>query len=607
MKRSQVLLWGGALLAAALVYAPTLDGDFLLDDYGLGLLTDREGAVSWPAVWSYFFPSHLTRDQFLRPLPVLSGALDLAVWGANPFGFHLTNLLVHLLGALLVGMVASRLSPRSGVGPLATLVYGLYPGNAEAVAWVIHRMVGLTVVFYLLALLLHTSPRLRPVAWLSALAALLCKEPAANLPAAVFLLHFYLYRHADRRARVLAAARHAVPYLVAVVIFVVWKRLAFGGVVTGYGKYDSYFAYFLGEKIYLDLPMSLLRFLSPVNGTVVPGLVVWLHGMVTCVGIGLLMVHAYWRTRTRYAFLFGLALALLSLILVFPFLSVPAGLTNSRHFSVPAMGLAMALGALAAAVPRTGRVMAGLWIVLYCAPLVPNLMPYRTAGNLARTIRTEVERITAAYPEDVTVVVARVPSAVHGAPVFGDGSALRGALAPPFAARAHRVIATLDDPPGDPDAVLLTLTGPVAALEIEPGGTEVREVSPPVAAWRYDAPHTVERLRPAEDARVVLAEDPPFVFRSERPLPFYRLVFRAGAVVLPVTVARDRQLEVGPEGRLTYRLSRGDVHGRTFLDRADLRALRGPVAWWVEGVRDFTRPRSAVARSTVGLFLVEGP
>lgn len=602
-----MLLWGGALLVTALVYAPTLGGDFLLDDYGLARLTDPAGSVNWREVLVYFFPHHMTRDQFLRPLPVLSGALDLAVWGANPFGFHLTNLLIHLLGAVLAGQVAARLSPRSGIGPLAALLYGLYPGHAEAVAWVIHRMVGMTVVFYLLALLLHTRPRLRPLAWLAALAAVLCKEPAANLPAAVFLLHFYRDRQPDRRARVLAAVRQTVPYLLVVLGYLVWRQLAFGGVVAGYGPYASSFDYFLGERIYRDLPLSFVRFLSPVNGTLVPGLVVWLHVMVAGVGIGLLLVHAHWRRRTRHALLFGLALAVLSLILVFPYLKVPAGLTNSRHFSVPAAGLAIAIGALLAAVPRTGRVMAAVWVVLYTAPLVVNLAPYRRAGELARAVRTGVERIAAAYPADTTVLVARVPSAVHGAPVFGDGSMLDAALSPPFAARAHRVHATLADPPGDPDAVLLGLAGPLAVLAVEDGDPAVREVSPPVAAWRYDAPVTVERRAPADGARVGIADDPAFVFRSAEPLPFYRLVFRMEGAVLAVTVARARQLEVAADGWLTYRLSAGDVHGRTFLDRAEIRAARGPVAWWVEGVRDFTRPRSAVARSTEGGFVAVAP
>ena len=597
-------------MLVAVAYLPVLDGDFLLDDYGLGLLTDGQGNVDWGKTLRYFFPSHLTRDQFLRPFPVLLGALDLRIWGANPWGFHLTNLLIHLLGALLTGMLARRLSRNPWVGPITTLVYGLYPGHTEAVAWIIHRMVGMTVVFYLLTLLLHTRRRLRPLAWLTALVALLCKEPAANLPAAVFLLHFYLHPAVDVRERVFRAVRNALPYVAVVLVYLVWKQLAFHGVVTGYGKYDTYFDYFLGEKIYRDLPGSFLRFVSPVHGELLPRLAVWGHAMVTVVGIGLLAVYSRWREQSRHVVLFGLALAVLSLLLVFPFLSVPAGLTNARHFSVPAVGLAMAVGALLAGVPRRGRVMAAVWLMLYFAPLPVNLVPFLEAGQRARAVRLGVERWAASYPPETLVVVARTPSMVHGAPVFGDGSSLGAALRPPFTRKPYRLlpIMDLDDPPQDVDGILLGLQGSRAVLVVEQDGARgefvVREVSPPVDSWRVFAPEQgIEIVAPEPGARLVLNEDPPFVFRSRESFRYYRLVFEVPGVVLPVLVQASH-LESTPDGCLIYRLSRGDVYGADYLNRPEIQQVQGEVSWYVEGVRDPTRPRSAVARSIRSRFRV---
>jgi hypothetical protein len=605
------LVWVGALVLTAVVYLPTLlYGDFLQDDYGLGLFIE-DGAVSWSKAFSYFFPSHLTRDQFLRPIPVLVGVLDLAVWGANPFGFHLTNLLIHLVGALLLGALAARLTSNRWVGPLTTLAYGLYPGHAESVAWIIHRMVGLVVVFYVATLLLHLTPKLRPLAWLTALIALLCKEPAANLPAVVFLLHFYLERTGPVRDRVLRAVRHALPYVGVLVIYAVWKGLAFGGLVTGYGKYATYFDYFLGEKIYLDLPMSAVRFLSPVNGELVGAIVIWLHVMLAVVGLGLLVVHADWRSNTRIPFVFGIALAVLSLLIVVPFLSVPAGLTNSRHFTPPAMGLAMAIGALMAAAPRRGRIAVGIWFLLYALPIVLNLVPYSRAGRVARAVRTGVVQLVADYPPNSAILVARTPGAVSGAPVFGDGSSLKGALRPPFASSpVSEVHTTLDDPPGDPDSVLLTLRGPIAVLEVNgeasSGEREVVEVTGPVSSRSYPAPLAVELISPRPDAEVVLTDDPAFVFRSTEDFPYYRIVFKAGDAVVPLLVERPRHLESEPSGRLVYHPSAGDAHGRRILDGPEVRRVRGPVTWYVEGVRDPSRPRSALARSEVGRFRVTG-
>lgn len=606
--------WALVLLVTAAAFAPTLGFDFLLDDYQIGRFAHAEGGVDWAEAFRYFFPSHLEHDQFLRPIPVLSGAVDLAVWGPHPFGFHLTNLLIHLLGTLLVGLLATRLSSNRWVGPFAALAYGLYPGNAESVAWVIHRMVGLTVVFYALTLLLHTRAKLRPLAWLAALLAILCKEPAANLPAAVFLLHFYRLSgdKLDVRERVRQSIRAVIPYVVVVVIFLIWKRLAFGSVNTGYGPYATYTDYFFGEQIYRDLPMSLLRFLSPVNGEIVPSLAVWLHVMFTVVGIGLLAVHRTRESGTRVTVLYGAALALLSLLVVFAFLRVPAGLTNSRHFSVPAIGLALVIGGLLAGQERRGRVIGVVWLLLWAAPLAVNLKTYHDAGGLARAVRVEVAALASDYPPDVKIVVARTPSAWFGAPVFGDGSALRAALSPPFTHRRFDVVAVLDDPPGDPDSTLLTLDGPVAAFSVckdlawKHGKPEVFEIAPPAPRWSYPAPGGVQLLAPAPAAEVSLADDPVFVFRCPGEHRFYRIVFEAGRFVLPVTVSRFGHLDSGEDGALTYRLSRGDVHGAHFLHRAEVRGARGAITWYVEGVDDYTRLRSAKVRSKRATFRATG-
>jgi len=610
LTRWRAFPWIAALAVVALAYLPTLGGDFLQDDYGLGLFTE-EGRASWKEGLRYFFPSHLTRDQFLRPVPVMVGVLDLKVWGGNPFGFHLTNLLIHLAGALLVGQVAARLTRKRGAGPLATLMFGLYPGNVEAVAWIVHRMVGLTVVFYMLTLLLHTRPRWRWLAWTSMLLALLCKEPAANLPAVGFLFHFYLHRKQGSRTQFLGALKAAAPYCLVLVVYLAWKYLVFGSIVTGYGAYSTYFDYFLGEKIYQDLPMSLFRFLSPINAQVVPAWGVGLHAGFTVVCLVCLLWNIPFMDRTRFLILFGVALTLLSLLLVFPFLAVTDGLTNARHYTPPAMGLSMVVAGVVVGFSRRGRIVAVVAVVLYCLPLWKNLEPYDEAGRMARSVRAGLEKQVAAYPKGMQVLVTGVPALWKGAPVFGYSTALQGAMEPPFVYRPSGVIllATLDDASGDPDKVLLTMKGPFAVVAVEKesgsGNLGVKEVSPPVMTWTYPAPETLKLLDPVKDRAVRLPEDPRFVFRSPGTFPYYRLVFEVGGIRFPVTAARGDQVKEESDGTLVYCLSAGDVHEKqSFLDSLERVGVVGPVTWWVEGVRDYGKARSAEARSPRGRFRI---
>ena len=394
-------------------------------------------------------------------------------------------------------------------------------------------------------------------------------------------------------------------------MYLAWKWLVFGGIMTGYGAYSTYFDYFLGEKVYLDLPGSLLRFLSPVNAQVVPAWGVGLHVGFTGVCLVCLLWNIPFMDRTRILILFGTALTLLSLLLVFPFLTVTDGLTNARHYSPPAMGLSLVVAGVVAGLSPRSRIVAVVALVLYCLPLWKNLEPYDTAGRMARGVRAGLEKQVAAYPEGMQVLVAGVPALFKGAPVFGYGTALQGAMQPPFVSRPSRVkfLATLDDASGDPDKVLLTMAGPFAVLEVEPGSgsgnLEVKEVSPPVLTWTYPAPEILELLAPEKDRAVRLPEDPRFVFRSPGTFPYYRLVFEACGVRFPVTAARGDQVKVEADGSLVYRLSAGDVHeNRSFLDRLDRAGVTGPVTWWVEGVRDYGKARSAEARSPRGRFRI---
>src|SRR6185503_4024738 len=76
------------------------------------------------------FVSEYPADGLYRPLTALSYAIDHAVWGLAPVGYHLTNLLLWALTAIVVDAFASR---RLSAGPAlaATLLYVAHPAHCE--------------------------------------------------------------------------------------------------------------------------------------------------------------------------------------------------------------------------------------------------------------------------------------------------------------------------------------------------------------------------------------------------------------------------------------------------------------------------------------------
>ena len=150
----------------------------------------------WPP-WEAMFAGNRVPA---RPLPYLSFAIDRMVWGVRPFGFHLTNLLIHGIAALAVfdlvrlTLESPRLGPRCAVRsvPLALMIatiWAVHPLQTQAVTYIYQRIESLTGMFCVLSLLAYAQAATKgwPAGLLvgsvaAAAAAMASKENAVVLP-----------------------------------------------------------------------------------------------------------------------------------------------------------------------------------------------------------------------------------------------------------------------------------------------------------------------------------------------------------------------------------------------------------------------------------------
>lgn len=88
----------GCTLAA---FLNSLDGEFLMDDY-CEILDNPAMESPWPP-WRAMLVGH---ELPSRPLPYLTFAIDHALWGKRAFGYHLTNLVIHVVAALALFFIA---------------------------------------------------------------------------------------------------------------------------------------------------------------------------------------------------------------------------------------------------------------------------------------------------------------------------------------------------------------------------------------------------------------------------------------------------------------------------------------------------------------------
>jgi hypothetical protein len=394
---------------------------FLSDD--LVQLRDLGRDAGTP-VWQWFQREYY---GFYRPLTALTWRAQYHVWGMDPAGYRGVNAVLHAAAASGVFGVARGLArPRTG----ALLAAGLFlvtPGSAAAVLSIAGMTGLLAAVFYLGAVTasLHTERLGRsglPLALAAASLALLSKETALSLPAAIAAVHGLGRRGSWR----LAAAR-MVPFAGLVGVYLLGRWALFGHLgPTGLAQRS------------LD-PLQWLANLALYGATaLVPwGLgsaKPWLRGNVAALvalavpalALALAWVTWRWRAGDRLPSL-ATAWAL--------FTAVPVlGLYSPWNAYLPAAGTALLLAGMGlrpGSGQRLRRAGVVMWLVLAIIWQARHIVAWVDAGRLRERL------VAAALAEGQRPgpwYLAGAPSEVGDVPVFGGAwgvdAAMRLAAAP---------------------------------------------------------------------------------------------------------------------------------------------------------------------------------
>ncbi len=235
VKKNKYLLFL-ILLTTVFLYSPTFKNPFIWDDFHLVANDDSiKDFSNIPLLFRQHLFKSANSSNFYRPLQSLSFMADYSVWKLNPFGYHLTNLLLHLLNVVLVYLFARELFKDPRIGLLAGLIFAIHPINTEAVAYISGRADPLSVFFFLSAFIAYMrfkSLRKRPLYFLSvALYALslLTKEAVFVFPAVVIFYDAIVLREGTVRTEGL---KTYLWYFIVLFIYVSW-RLFFMGLPSG--------------------------------------------------------------------------------------------------------------------------------------------------------------------------------------------------------------------------------------------------------------------------------------------------------------------------------------------------------------------------------------
>lgn len=258
-----VLLLGVLVLLA---FGQSLEFDFVWDDRGLIVdnphIKELEGArqTLTQDFWAVGELMEAPTRRFYRPLISLSYAADHALWGLDPRGYHLTNLVGHALASILAYALALLLLGGRPAAFLAAAMFAVHPSHVENVCWISGRTDVFCGVFYFMAMcaFLRSLPggdRSGMWALLSILAyfaALMCKETAITLPVVAFLAQSLLQDSSWRSRRTLLTA---ISFVAATLLYFALRVSILGELVSGASFGSS------NERI-LSIPMVFATYLG---------------------------------------------------------------------------------------------------------------------------------------------------------------------------------------------------------------------------------------------------------------------------------------------------------------------------------------------------------
>jgi tetratricopeptide (TPR) repeat protein len=270
---------GIALIAALayFVYRPALHGGFILDDE---LLTQSKLIKAPDGLHRFWFTTEPT-DYW--PVTSSSFWLEWRLWGDNPTGYHVTNLVLHIADSLLIWLLLRRLAIPGAF--LAAAIFAVHPVNVESVAWIAQRKNLLAMLFLLISILcyLKTEDRL---SWTGEEGSRPSASPWYLLSLMAFVLGML--------------SKGSVAVLPALLLLIVWWRRP----LTKWDVLRSVPFFLLGGLLTLlnvwfqtHGAETIVRNVTPLERLLGAGAVVWFYLFKALVPVNLIFVYPQWNIQ----------------------------------------------------------------------------------------------------------------------------------------------------------------------------------------------------------------------------------------------------------------------------------------------------------------------
>jgi len=289
-----------------------------------------------------------------HPLTILSLAVNYHFSQEDPYGYHLTNLLLHLLNTILVFIFIHILTKRNLViAAITTLLFGLSPIHVESVAWISERKDVLYTFFFLSSLITYqqflkrSDWKLYVASLLLFLCAMLSKAMAASLPLVLILLSFM-----EKRRWTWKLLTDKIPYFILAVFFGLYaiRLQGEGNAITEllplFRRVFHVCYGFVGYILKTFLPTGLSAFYPypyPMINTqwiTKPTPPVFYLTVILAIAVFCFSIYCVTSNKKNLLFTgFGLLFFAFTIALVLQFIPVGRAIMADRYAYIPSIGL----------------------------------------------------------------------------------------------------------------------------------------------------------------------------------------------------------------------------------------------------------------------------
>lgn len=291
-KKIKILMQLFVVIMPIIIYLPTLTFDFVNWDDNIYIFENKELELPWLKYLVHAFGSQYFSNY--HPVTMLSYKIDYSLWGYAPFGYHLTNTVLHCLNSLMLFSVIKKgtemylekkqtlnIEMKSVIyAASVTLLFIVHPLQVETVAWLSERKNVLFLLFYLLSINFYLSyvktnfidKKLLTYTFIMFVLSILSKPMAVSLPVVLVILD-YLFDRINNKTIIrdsLKSIKEKWIFVVTTLILSIVTIAAQKGTLAGIEKFgyferilltiDSYYIYIL--KTFIPTALAPLHVCS---------------------------------------------------------------------------------------------------------------------------------------------------------------------------------------------------------------------------------------------------------------------------------------------------------------------------------------------------------